>query len=60
LINFKPIDGKANITKIINESLDLFILICFITFQWLVIGYAANSIYNLFRPKELKFSLNDK
>jgi len=55
LINFKPIDGKANITKIINESLDLFILICFITFQWLVIGYAANSIYNLFRPKEKIF-----
>jgi len=60
LINFKPIDGKANITKIINESLDLFILICFITFQWLIIGFAANTIYNLFKSRELKFSLNDK
>ncbi len=46
--------------NLFTENLGLLILICFITFQWLVIGYAANSIYNLFRPKELKFSLNDK
>ena len=46
--------------NLLTESLGLLILICFITFQWLIICYAANSIYNLFKPKKLKFSLNDK
>ncbi len=46
--------------NLLTESLEFFILICFITFQWLFVGYSASSIYNLFKPKEPKFSLNDK
>ncbi len=46
--------------NLLTEGLGFLILICFISFQWLIIGYAANSIYNLFKQKEIKFSLNDK
>jgi len=46
--------------SLLTESLGFLILICLISFQWLFVGYVVNSIYNQFKPKELKFSLNDK
>jgi len=45
--------------NLLTESVGFLILICFITFQWLIIGYAVNLICNLLKPKEIFISLND-
>ena len=43
---------------LLNGTLIL-VLILLITFQWLLVGYTLNLLYNLIKPKEIKLSLND-
>jgi len=44
--------------NLLTESLGVLILICIVTFQWFLVGYAVTEIYNFIKPKESNLSLN--
>ncbi len=44
--------------NLLTESLGILILICCVTFQWLLFGYLINLLCIKFKPEEIKFSLD--
>jgi len=44
--------------NLLTESLGILILICCVTFQWMLFGYLINLLYAESKPEDIKFSLD--
>ncbi|MCY7346362.1 MAG: hypothetical protein LH614_09105 [Pyrinomonadaceae bacterium] len=43
--------------NLLSESLGILILVCFVSFQWMLIGYFAAYLAKIFKPRIIKLSL---